>query len=472
MSELSGKIHDLYSQRLYLPLSNLQRAVRPARRAVASAFRNGLSFRESALTWSDDQKREWVINRLRTVVRTAANQTEYYRDLFTAAGFDPNVDFTFDDFARLPILEREDINRAGQTLLSGLVTSEQLKKDSTGGSTGEPTVVWLGPEEQGWRESSTESFMRRIGVPIGTRTSLLWGHHLDPVKKDNPRDRFYAFSTNERWFDCFRMSPDLMDAYHREMSSVRPACIVAYATALGRFAEHILECGYEAGYPSRCAVTGAEKLSPHHREAIETAFKRPVHERYGSRDVGGIAFQMNPQRALDYEVDWANMLVEPETDDPESPILITKLHADGMPMLRYRIGDIGRFTSGARPGHPALSLREVIGREADCVWTPNGHRIQGEFIPHMMKGFPVREYMLYQNANYSVQLKIVPKAGFNEQSRREILNTILSNLPDLKLDLVVVDEIPRTKASKLRAVMSEVHAASIGPSRVSRRSKL
>ena len=465
MSELSRKIHDFYSRRVYLPLSDLQRAVRPSRRAVGRAFQEGLRFRRQSLTWSQDKKRDWILKRLRQVVRGAYRQTEYYRGLFTKVGFDPRADFSFDDFAQLPILDRNVIARAGNGLISTAISHDDLKRDSTGGSTGAPTVVWLGPEEQGWRESATESFMRRIGLPPGTRTALLWGHHLDPVKSDNPRERFYAFSTNTRWFDCFRLSPELFDKYHREMSQARPACIIAYASALGRFAEHILEHGYDANYPTRCAITGAEKLPSDRRPIIEAAFKRPVHERYGSRDAGAIGFQLDPRQTLDYELDWANLLVEPETNELDSPILITKLHADGMPMLRYRIDDIGSFPSNSKSGHPAFSLREVIGRESDCIWTPNGHRIQGEFIPHLMKNFPVQEYMLHQYANYAVELKIVAKHDLNEKYKAEIVNTVLSSLPGLKLELVLVDEIPRTKSNKLRPVISEVAVAANSTSR-------
>ena len=459
MSKLSGKIHDFYSQRVYLPFSNLQRMARPSRRAVAHSFHEGMRFRQRSFGWSQDQRRQWILGQLRQVVRAAYQQTAYYRDVFTKIGFDPRSDFSFDDFAQLPILGRNDISSAGKGLVSTAISPDDLKRDSTGGSTGAPTVVWLGPEEQGWRESATESFMRRVGLPAGTRTSLLWGHHLDPVKSDNPRDRFYAFSTNMRWLDCFRLSSELIDRYHEEMSQTRPACIIAYASALGQFAEHILERGYEVDYPTSCAITGAEKLTPHRRQMIEAAFKRPVHERYGSRDVGAIGFQLNPEQMLDYEIDWANLLVEPETSDPESPILITKLHADGMPMLRYRIDDIGRFPSNSLPGYPVLSLSEVLGRESDCIWTRGGDRIQGEFIPHMMKNFPVREFMLYQHANYVVELKVVVKPDFNEKCKQEILNTVLGSLPDLKLELVLVDEIPRTKANKLRPVISEVAIA-------------
>src|SRR5690606_3317918 len=85
------------------------RAVRPATRAGERHFRAGLHFRRAALAWSDDQKRDWILRRLREVTRAAARETPFYRERFRAAGFDAEGPFTFDDYARLPVLERRDV---------------------------------------------------------------------------------------------------------------------------------------------------------------------------------------------------------------------------------------------------------------------------------------------------------------------------------------------------------------------------
>lgn len=398
-----------------------------------------------------------MLKRLRQVARRAASETVYYRELFARVGFDPQADFSFDDFARLPTLEREDIRQAGRALISNAVPAAQLRKDSTGGSTGEPTEVWLGAEELGWRESALEYPMQKIGAPTGTPTGYLWGHHLDPVARGTWRERYHDFESNVRWFDCFRLSPDALARYHAEFTRWRPRCIIAYASALHALAEFVLAENLEANYPSGCFVTGAEKLLPAQRASIERAFPaRALHERYGSRDVGIMGFQMEPARTHDFAVDWQNVLVEPETGDAESPILITKLHADAMPMLRYRVGDVGRFPSDGKPGHPAFVLHEVLGREADRIWLPDGRWITGLQMPHMLKDYPVREFMFLQRPDYSVELQVIPQNNFGEDSRRSILETVEANLPGLAVSLALVQSIPRTRANKLRPVVSEV----------------
>lgn len=448
--------HETLSRSVLLPAGRLRRMAHPGRRQAEAAYSRGLAERKTIRNLQPEQRCAWVLNRLREVARQAAAEIPYYRELFERCGFDPAANFTFDDFAKLPVLERDDIRDAGKNLISKKIPARLLVKDATGGSTGTPTEVWLGPEEIGWRDSGLEYPMRRIGVPTGVSTALFWGHNLDPVNRESMRDRYHDFETNRRWFDSFRLSPDVFENYHRRFEQWKPACMIAYASAAGHFAEYILERGYKPDYPTRCFVTGAEKLLPAHRAAIMEAFKRPVHERYGSRDVGLMAFQYDPQHTLDFETDWANILVEPEKNEPLSPILITKLHADGMPMLRYRIGDVARFPEDSKPGHPAFVLHEIAGREGARLWLPDGRWVMSEELPHLLKDYPVREFMCVQRADYSVQLQIVPKNGFSEENKRRIRETIGGNLPGVELSISIVENIPRTAANKWQPVVSEV----------------
>lgn len=435
------------------------RAVRPATRGGERHFRDGLRFRHDAQDWSDDARRAWTLRRLREVVREAARTTPFYRERLQHIGFDAGRDFDFDDFARLPVLERADVHRDVDRMLSPEVAPQGRRRDGTGGSTGVPLVYYSGPRERGWRLSGQEHFMRRLGVPRGVSTAFLWGHHLDARERTEWRERVRDALTNRRWYDCFRLEPEVLLAYHEEMARTRPACLVAYASALDSLASVLLERGMAADYPQHRIVTGAEKLWPQQRARIERAFPVPVHERYGSREVGLIGMQVATGESPAFEVDWANLLVEPDRDGGEADILVTKLNADAMPMLRYRIGDVGRFPSGSRPGHPALQLTEVHGRILDRLHLPNGRWLHGVGIAHLMKDFPLREFQIRQAADYSIEVVLVPNTGYEPSHGDAILAVLQLNLPGLPMHLTIANEIPRSGANKWRPVLSHVAAA-------------
>ena len=456
MLKLPGKIHDGLSVHVLTRLWRVQGFLRPSTSPALRAYQRGIRFRRHAASWDRPRRRRWILERLRYTVRYAYEQTAFYREQYDQLGFDPYSDFSFDDFATLPVLTRQDVQVRAKKMLAHSVSLSQLRKDATGGSTGQPAEIWLGPNERGWALSCSEWFRSQLGVPEGTPTGLLWGHNLDPQASSSLRDRWTDFRSNTYWFDCMRLSPQTLEEYHQEFQRWQPACIIAYASALGYLAEYVTAQGYTPNYPTKCFITGAEKLWSRHRDLIGTAFRVPVHERYGARDVGPLGMQMNPTRTLAFTLDWPTCFVEPESDAPESPILITKLQADGMPMIRYRLGDVAHFPTGSRPGHPAFELKEVIGRITDRVWLSDSGWISGIQIPHLLKDYPIREFLLLQRLDYSVELQIVPQPGFDEDMRSEILQTLSANLPGLRLLIKLTDSIIRNKGNKWRPVISEV----------------
>ena len=452
-------MHRFLSQGIVFPISHLRRRLRSDMKAAYRSYRAGLAFRHAAADWDTETKFDWILNSLRGNLRMAYAQTPYYKQLFNRIGFDPRSDFSFAEFSQIPILERESVARAGNEMLSDRIRPEERTKDATGGTTGVPTEIWLGPEERGWKESGMQYLFTRIGVELGDRIAYFWGHHLDPRPSEKIADRLRSFLANTRYYDCFRLSPQVYQAYHESFERYRPDCIVAYASALGQFAEYLRENRIKPkNYPNICFVTGAEKLYPSHRDAIEEVFgkSKPVFERYGGRDISTVALQTGADPEGAFEIDWAWALVEPETSETRTSVLVTKLHADAMPMIRYRVDDLAVFPTSSIPGVPAFSISEMVGRALDQIWLPDGRSVHGVELPHLMKDFQVKEFMLIQSPDYSVAVKIIPKPGFKEPDRQIIYDIITKNLPGLRIDINLVERIDRTKANKWRPVVSLV----------------
>src|SRR5215813_13456389 len=102
---LRSDIHETLSRRVLLPAGRLRRLAHPARRQAATAYSEGMAQRRALHSFDAAARREWILNRLRSVVRRAAAETTYYRELFQRVGFEPLSEFSFDDFAHLPVLE-------------------------------------------------------------------------------------------------------------------------------------------------------------------------------------------------------------------------------------------------------------------------------------------------------------------------------------------------------------------------------
>lgn len=450
-------LNDVLTRNLLRPFFEAVRSVRPSGRDEQRAYREGLELRTRAMAWSEEAKRAWILEALRKACRHAHGTTTFYKEAWDRIGFDPRGDFGFDDFAKLPVLRREHLQEHQAELASRAVPRAQSVRNATGGSTGRPVEFLMGPLERGWRSAGAEHSMRRIGIPQGLRRAYLWGHHLDPISTDSLKDRITDTLANRRWYECLRLSDQDFERYDADLRRYRPQCIIAYASALAAFAEYLeRRGGARPDYPSIGFVTGAEKLFAHQRAAVERVFGRPVHERYGGRDIGDIGFQYDVPGSLRFEVDWAWALVEPETSEASSPVLVTKLFGDAMPMIRYANDDEARFGAGSRPGHPAFVLEEVVGRVAERIALPTGRWVHGNHFPHLLKEYPLRDYQVVQRADYSLVLRYVPEPEFAAPHAASITENLAKNLPGITVTLEAVAEIPRTKANKWRPVVSEV----------------
>ena len=77
------------------------------------------------------------------MIKTCAESSPYYRTVFQQVfgGMPDPAKFTFDDFRKLPILNREDIRKATKQLLVKNVN--EVDEATTSGSSGEPLKFYL-----------------------------------------------------------------------------------------------------------------------------------------------------------------------------------------------------------------------------------------------------------------------------------------------------------------------------------------
>src|SRR4051812_6743125 len=101
--------HDLFSRFVGIPLADWQRACIPSERSRMLSKRRALQFRYQAESWPAAEKERWILERLRHVVRNAARETTYYGSLFRKIGFNYDADFGFEEFSKLPVLDKIDI---------------------------------------------------------------------------------------------------------------------------------------------------------------------------------------------------------------------------------------------------------------------------------------------------------------------------------------------------------------------------
>jgi phenylacetate-CoA ligase len=301
------------------------------------------------------------------------------------------------------------------------------------------------------------------GSGLGRKELHLWG---EPMKKPSGKaawkKRLWNFALNHRYVNSYQMPPELMAEYLETLNEFRPDVIVGYSHSLYLFARFALESGRKVWSP-RGLIGTAERLLPHYRETIEAAFRAPIYDRYGCREVMLIGMECEQHRGLHLTAE--NLYVEILKDGrPAAPgetgeVVVTDLHNYAMPFLRYRNGDLAVASDRRCACERGLPLvEEMTGRTLDVLRTPSGRRMSGVFVPMFFINYAwVEEFQIEQTALDRMHVRLKP-VGAADGSRLELLRQDLERRigSDVRLECELVNEIPRNASGKHRPVISRL----------------
>ncbi len=417
---------------------------------------------EQSQWWSRDRIEEQQIQSLRLLLEHAQRTCPYYSAEWNAMGLDATSVQSLEEFSKWPLLTREAIRRHRLKMRTTAPVKRMSK--ATGGSSGEPLQFDLDSGSNDRRTAMTYRGYGWAGAAPGTKQLYIWGTAVGklPAWKRLKVDLHHRFDRH-LILSCFEFTPEMMRSHFDRMNRYRAEVIVAYTNPLYEFARFIKQNGLVPAKP-RSIIVGAEKLHDFQRKLIEEVFQAPIFETYGSREFMLIGAECDQHCGLHLSME--NLLVEILNDDgsptphgQEGNIVITDLYNYGMPFVRYVNGD--RAVAGfetCRCGRGLPLLKKVVGRQLDTLDTPDGRKIPGEFFPHLIKEFPaVRRFQVIQEKLDVITLKLVVDGGLTLADREHLLTEVRKCTgTEVDIRLQMVDDIPLTKAGKLKVVVHAV----------------
>jgi phenylacetate-CoA ligase len=158
-------------------------------------------------------------------------------------------------------------------------------------------------------------------------------------------------------------------------------------------------------------------------------------------------------------------LIVPELVDSPHPgnlkrVVLTPLHAYGMPLLRYEVGDLAQaIATGCRCGLPFPELNGLVGRGADLFPLPDGRVVHGQIlIAYMSNIKSIERFQFRQRRKDLLNLYIVTGARFGSQGRDEIeaIKKMIQRDLNVAVEIDHVEDIPLTSHGKFRYTVSDV----------------
>jgi len=414
---------------------------------------------EASQTWPLERLRALQWERQRALARHAFETVPFYRERWSALGFDPGALRGPGDWARLPVLEKREVQERGAELLSTRAPAGGVKA-TTSGSSGTPVAVLRG--HVSWAHGHANVFRgwRWHGLDIGDPYAYFWGLALDESGRRQARLRDLFF--NRRRFSAFETDPARARAFYDEVRR-RPARFgFGYPSAVMQFTEQVRAQGLDGhALGWRAVVTTAEVLRPHQRETMAETYGCRVVDSYGCAEVGVTGFECEAG-GMHVPVESVVVDLEPAGEGLDE-VLLTDLHNLAQPVIRYRIGDlVGPARGACACGRALPLLGELQGRAGDAITLPDGRRVSG-LLPyyifrHHAKSGRVREYQFVEFPDGRLELRVTAGTGWSAEVAREIQAEVSRGL-GLPVE---VREVPRFERRGRGKHRDWVRAAEIG----------
>jgi len=416
--------------------------------------------RNEQLSVDQIQALQW--ERLKQLLEHAYLNVPFYRRRFDDMGLHPSAIHTPEDWRRIPILTRHDVQANLEDLVATNCDRNRLSRNTTGGSTGTPMAFYQDNEHLACHQANKLRFRAWAGFEMGDKIALLWGADRDiPTRSWIERQRI-RFIRRERWLNTFNVTPEKMKRFAHELIRWRPKYVLAYASSAYLFASFLREQGLDRIHPA-AVETSADKLYDFQRQVIEDVFQCPVFDFYGSREIAGMAGECEAHTGLHVFSDIVHLEVlhngRPAVPGEMGEVIVTDLHNFAMPLIRYQNGDLAQTSEETCPcGRPFPLLTEIVGRAVDAISTPNGQYVHGEFFSHLFYGVDgVRRYQAYQPSLNEVRITIESSGDLSEDTLQTLRRKVMAHLgPGIEVSMQVVDAIPLTPTGKHRYVISEV----------------
>jgi phenylacetate-CoA ligase len=398
--------------------------------------------------------RQWA--RLQETLAYAYDACAYYRQSFERHGIRPTDIKGSEDLSRVPILTKKEIQQHQDALISRHYNKMDLVAAKTGGSTGKALEIFCDGRCEELRHAAEIRSNGWANWDIGDKVAALWGNPPHPrTLKEKIRN---ALHDRLIYLDTVNLTDGSMTEFVRLWRVQRPAVLFGHSRSLYMFARFLQGKGVDDIRPKSIVSTSMMLLQPE-RELIEKAFLCKVTDRYGCEEVSLIACEceMHHGMHLNSEHLYVEFLTDdgrPVTDGQKGHIVVTDLINRGMPLIRYKVEDMGVPTARQCPCGRGLPLMEkVAGRVADYLVRRDGTLVAGvSLIERTLTAVSgIEQMQIVQDRLGEVVVNIVPMPHFDPSGADRLMTEFERVFgSDSEIRLRYVRRIPQQRSGKYR----------------------
>jgi len=401
-------------------------------------------------------QRRLAERRLIRTIRAAYENVPFYRQKYDEAGIDINSIRSADDIKKLPFLTKDEVLlNFPQSIVARGVNIDDCHYSATTGSTGRSLPFIF--------TKKTFAFYIATGVRMYTMIGYRPWHkvaYIKYTKLNYPRLGPFFQTTHIK-------STIPVEDQIRELRQAKADLIIGYASLVYEIAKRATVEDLKHIRPKFIGIN-SELSTQDQRDFISTVFGCPVYDEYSTEETWMIASQC---RHHNYHIFTDNVWVEfvdnhgrEVKPDDMGEIILTTTRSAAMPFIRYRIGDLGRYSNApCRCGLGFPLLRAFEGRADDCFILPSGKyvsslKILNTFTMYIKKYLHLlEEFKVTQVRRDLINIQIVKGDDYDPAHIEELLSDIRKILDEpITITIDLVEAIDTHGSIKRKAIESLV----------------
>jgi len=347
---------------------------------------------------------------------------------------------------QFPIVNKPILKENYKYFISDRYDESELVKVTTSGSYGTPFTYLLTKEKKKRQQAEVIYFGKLANYDVGIK------HAYARVTKS--KSKLKLFLQNQLLIDPTNMNIDWFARYRNELKKGYKV-IIGYPSTITALAKYCLKKGDSSkDFSLQGVITTAEPLLQDQRKVLAELFGCPIVNRYSTEEFGVVA---NSCSEGNLHLNRATFKVELLDDngkevkpDEIGRIVITDLYSHALPLIRYDIGDLGKYKSGCTCGYEGKVLTSVLGRQIETIYNTMGEYISPFALNGAMRDLDgILQFQFIQEGKDSYRLLIVPLENYISSTEEIIKRRFLDILGnDAKFEIEKVNDIPPFNSGK------------------------
>ena len=309
--------------------------------------------------------------RLIALVNRVYQNVPFYKQKLDEKGVDPATFIGLDEITKLPFTTKKDLRDQYPFGLFAVPTTDIVRLHASSGTTGKPTVVGYTQNDiDVWAEVMARSLVSaKVNKDDIVQISYGYGLFTGGMGAHLGSEKLGAITVPASTGNTQRQLMLMKD-----FGTTAVCCTPSYAIVM---AEQMLKEGYNIeDFKLRSGIFGAEPWDDKMRADIEKRLNIEAFDIYGLSEImgPGVGIECEAHAGLHIQDDhFLAEIIDPETlqplpDGEIGELVITTLTKEGIPLIRYRTGDLTSIThEKCKCGRTTTRIGRITGRVDDML---------------------------------------------------------------------------------------------------------